>query len=208
MTHLYQERSAQRARWMHTIKHLVHISLCTMLLAQSDFLRKAMLFLAYSIFQIQEPAARGCGCIWGAITHSQRSISHATDSPLSSSCRNLPISAISTCPYHDPMWICCSQQPFLFLTTVSPTEEQMKELWSQTLNSVPKERTRIQAAHFLTVASLWPPTGHLTFYLPLSHHHKKLLFILQSSVHVWSSVCKAFEDWEIRDWIHSTKKPQ
>lgn len=151
-----------------------------MLLAQSISKHNAVLFLAQSIYQIQEPAASGCGCIWGAVTHSGASrvqqIHHRAH--LAETSPSLPFPhahIVALCESPAPGNLFCSEQAFM-----SPTEEQTKELWSQTLNSALKDRTRIRAAHFLTVASLWPPTDCLTFYLHLSHHHKKLLFILQS----------------------------
>lgn len=140
-----------------------------------------MLFLAHSIFTIQEPDASGCGCAWGAVTCSQWSIPRVTF-PVKLTLQKPPhlchLRLPTSCFYVNLL----PQTTFSSPNSHSPLPQKCRQRsCGPKLCIQPKDRTRIRAGHFLTVASLWPPTDRLTFYLHLSHHHNKLLFILQST---------------------------
>lgn len=144
-----------------------------------------MLFLAYSILQIQEPAAWGYRCTWGGITHSHWNTPPAAESSSSSPCSNLPISVTSACPRHQHcalVWNCsllsqaifCFPNSHLSLLQKSRGRSCGPRLWIWYQKTGPVHKQPISAP-------LCPPADHLTFYLVLSHHHKKVLFIWQST---------------------------
>lgn len=120
--------------------------------------KKVKLFLAQYIPDFT-PAASGCGCAWGAIIHSQWGIQCATNSLLSSPCRNLPSSAISAVPCCAPIYY--HRKSFLLLKAISLFHTRAKE--GTVVPDSELRRQKQQAAHFLAVASLWPPTDHLIF---------------------------------------------